>query len=165
METIAVYWEENIRTYGLQVEKNLCLVQADILPSKLEVLGQLAAELGKGGIKTRLILAHHFEPERLRISMVFPEKSKKHLLERLARPSAQNVSMSFTIDAPVEVLYFHGPHFGDRYGIADMAVTALQKESIRYMMMGCSAASVHFVFPKDIGDRAQKALEPVFNTP
>ena len=31
METIAVYWEENIRTYGLQLEKNLCLARVDIL--------------------------------------------------------------------------------------------------------------------------------------
>lgn len=165
METIAVYWEETIRTYGIQVEKNLCLVQADILAPKVDVLGQLLAELGEEGTKPRLILAHQFEAERLRISMVFQEKFKKQLVQFTTRPAVVDVTSSFVIDCPVEMLYFHGPHFGDRYGIADMAATALKKKNIRYMVMGCSAASVHLVFPENVGDRAKKALGSVFNTP
>ena len=165
METIAVYWEETIRTYGIQVEKNLCWVQADILPSKVDAMGQLLAELGEDGTKPRLILAHQFEAERLRMSMVFQEKFKKQLVQYTTRPAVEDVSSALVIDCPVEMLYFHGPHFGDRYGIADMAATALKNKGIRFMAMGCSAASVHLIFPENVGDRAKKALESVFNTP
>ena len=165
METIAVYWEETIRTYGIQVEKNLCWVQADILPPTVDAMGQLLAELGEDGTKPRLILAHQFEAEHLRISMVFQEKIKKQLVQFTTRPAVEDVSSALVINCPVEMLYFHGPHFGDRYGIADMAVTALKEKNIRYMAMGCSAASVHLVFPENVGDRAKKALGSVFNTP
>jgi aspartokinase len=165
METIAVYWEETIRTYGIQVEKNLCLVQTDVLPPKVDALGQLLVELGEDGTKPRLILAHQFEAKQLRISMVFQEKFKNRLVQFTTRPAAEDVSSSFVMDCPVEMLNFHGPHFGDRYGIADMAATALKIKDIRYMAMGCSAASVHLIFPENVGDRAKKALESVFNTP
>ena len=165
METIAVYWEKNIKTYGIQVEKKLCLAQVDIQPSRLAALGQQVAELGRDETKVSLILAHHFEPESLQFSMVFQERFKEQLVEFCARPSVEEISKSIIIDAPVEMLYFHGPHFGDRYGIADMAGHALQKKDIRYIVMGCSAASVHFIFPENAGDRAKKALGSVFNTP
>ena len=165
VETIAVYWEENIRTYGIQVEKNLCLVQADVLPTRLAALGQQLAELGQGEIKTRLILAHHFDPGVLRITMVFEEKWKKQLVEFYRSPAVEHIFRSFEIDSPVEMLYFHGPHFGDRYGIAGMAGHALKNNNIRYIAMGCSAASVHFIFPENWADKAKKALGSVFNTP
>ena len=165
METIAVYWEENIRTYGIQVEKNLCLARADILPGQLAEVGQLITELGQDEINFRLILAHQYEPEVLSISMVVRESSRQRLLEFSTRPLVKDLSRSFVIDYPVEMLYFHGPHFGDRYGIADMAGHALQKKNIRYIVMGCSAASVHILFPENVADKAKMALASVFQTP
>jgi len=165
VETIAVYWEKNIRTYGIQVEKNLCLVQTDVLPTRLVAMGQRLAELGQGETKAILILAHHYEPGLLRISMVFEKKWKERLVEFCAQPAVEDVSSYFLIDSPVEMLYFHGPHFGDRYGIADMASHALKKKNIQYIAMGCSAASVHFIFPENMAAGAKMALGSVFNTP
>ena len=165
METIAVYWEENIRTYGIQVEKNLILARTDILPGQLAELGQQITELGQGETHFRLILAHPYEPEVLSITMVFRDIFRERLLEFGARQAVKNLSRSFIIDFPVEMLYFHGPHFGDRYGIADMAGHALRKNDIRYIAMGCSAASVHLIFPENLADKARKALASVFQIP
>jgi aspartokinase len=165
LETIAVYWEENIRTYGIQVEKNLCLAQADILTGQLAAWGQQLVDLGRQGTAVRLILAHQHEPEKLLISMVLPETFQEKRVEFKSRPAVEDVFGSFSIESPVEMLYFHGPHFGDRYGIADMACHALHKNDVRFIAMGCSAASVYFVFPEDVADRAQKALGSVFHTP
>jgi len=165
VETIAVYWEENIRTYGIQVEKNLCLARVDILPDQLAEIGQHISELGRDGTNFRLILAHQYEPEVLSIYMVFQETFKNQLEQFIARPSVKDGSRSVNIDFPVEMLYFHGPHFGDRYGIADMAGQALQKEGIQYIVMGCSAASVHLLFPENVADKARQALATVFHTP
>jgi aspartokinase len=165
VETIAVYWEENIRTYGIQVEKDLCLVQADVLPTRMVALGQQLAELGQGETKTRLILAHHFDPGVLRISMLFEEKWKEQLVEFCGSKAVEEGCGPFGIDSPVEMLYFHGPHYGDRYGIAGMAGHALKNKNIRYIAMGCSAASVHYIFPENQADKAKKALGSVFKTP
>jgi len=165
METIAVYWEENIRTYGIQVEKNLCLARTDILPGQLAELGQQITELGQEETHFRLILAHQHEPEVLSISMVVRESFKQQLHEFSTRPMVKDLSRSFVIHSPVEMLYFHGPHFGDRYGIADMAGHALKKKDIRYIVMGCSAASVHLLFPENVADKAKMALASVFQPP
>jgi len=165
VETIAVYWEENIRTYGIQVEKDLCLARVDLLPGQLAELGQQITELGQDKTKFRLILAHQYEPEVLSISIVVQESFRQRLLEFSTRPFVQDLSRSFVIDSPVEMLYFHGPHFGDRYGIADMAGHALQKKDIRYIVMGCWAASVHLIFPENVADKAKMALASVFQTP
>ena len=165
METIAVYWEENIRTYGIQVEKNLCLARADILPGQLAELGQQIIELGQDESNFRLILAHQYEPEVLSLSMVVRGSYHQGLIEFSARPFVKNFFRPFVIDFPVEMLYFHGPHFGDRYGIADMAGHALQKKDIQYIVMGCSAASVHILFPENVADKAKMALASVFQAP
>ena len=165
METIAVYWEENIKTYGIRKETKLCLVQMDILPVCLVEQGQQLAELGQGETKVRLILAHHHEPGLLRLYMVFENRWQGTLADFFSRPDLQEVSGRFLLESPVEMLNFHGPHFGDRYGIADMACDALKKENIRFMLMGCSAASVHFIFPEKMAARAEKALGSVFKAP
>ena len=165
METIAVYWEENIRTYGIQVEKKLCLARIDILPGQLADLGQYISELGRDGMNFRLILAHQYEPDVLSLYLVFQETFKKQLEKFIARPSVVDGSRSISIDFPVEMLYFHGPHFGDRYGIADMAGQALEKKAIQSIVMGCSAASVHYLFPENVADKARQALAAVFHTP
>jgi aspartokinase len=165
METIAVYWEENIRTYGIQLEKNLCLARADILPGQLAELGRQIAELGQDETRFRLILAHAYEPDVLSLSMVFREPFRQRLSEISTRPLVKDLSCAFAIHVPVEMLCFHGPHFGDRYGIAHMAGHALQKKNIRYIVMGCSAASVHILFPENAADKAKMALASVFQTP
>ena len=99
----------------------------------------------------RLVLAHQFGPEVLSIAMAVRETFREWLREFSARPSVASLCRSIAIDYPVEMLYFHGPHFGDRYGIAHIAGHALQKEDIRYIAMGCSAASVHLLFPEHTG--------------
>ena len=97
--------------------------------------------------------------------MVFRDIFRERLLEFGARQAVKNLSRSFIIDFPVDMLYFHGPHFGDRYGIADMAGHALRKNDIRFIAMGCSAASVHLIFPENLADKARKALASVFQIP
>jgi len=165
METIAVYWEENIKTYGIKTEGDLSLVQADVRPSSLAAMGRQLAELGRHDAPVRLILAHHYTPAALRLTLVFADGCKDRLTEFCSQEAFTGACQDVRIDSPVEMLNFHGPHFGDRYGIANMAGDALKKEKIQFITIGCSAASVHIVFPENTADKAQKALKTVFKTP
>ena len=165
METIAVYWEESIKTYGIRSETGLDLVQVDVSPSSLSKLGRQLVELGRSDAAVRLILLHCHTSEILGLSMVFSAGWREHLSTFISGDAFAAVSRNFRVDSPVEMLNFHGPHFGDRYGIADAAHSALKKENIRYIAMGCSAASVHVVFPENTAEKARKALATVFKTP
>ena len=51
--------------------------------------------------------------------------------------------------APVELIYLHGPHFQDRYGIAEAALSPLQKADIPILAAGCSGTSVYIVVPEN----------------
>ena len=162
METIAVYWEENIRTYGIQVEKGLCLARTVIQPSRLAAIGQQITNLGRDGTGFRSVLVQQSEPGVLSLFMLAQEAFRERLHAFGSRSAVKDLFRSHTVDFPVEMLNFHGPHFGDRYGIADMAVHALQKQDIGYIVMGCSAASVYLIFPENVADKAKKALLSVF---
>jgi len=57
---------------------------------------------------------------------------------------------------PVGILFFHGPHFGDMYGIADAAFSSLLKAGIKIISSGCSSASVFLVIAEDDLNRAEE---------
>ena len=44
---------------------------------------------------------------------------------------------------PVAGIFLHGPHFGDRYGIAHTLVAALEKAHIKLLALSCTISS-HF---------------------
>ena len=69
------------------------------------------------------------------------------------------------VEAPVELIYFQGPHFGDRYGIADAALGALADAKVPLRAMACSGASVYIVVPEGFARQAGKALSQAFIVP
>lgn len=67
--------------------------------------------------------------------------------------------------SPVELVYFHGPHFGDRYGIADMALGTLRRKGLPILAAGCTGASVYIVVPEQRSAEIKQILSDVFDTP
>lgn len=57
------------------------------------------------------------------------------------------------------MLYFHGPHFGDRYGIFNAAAACLENEGLELLLAGCTGASVTLVLPMGQGTAAVSALK------
>ena len=163
METIAVYWEETVRTYGFQVEKGLCLVQAVFAPAQLGALGRELAALGKNGLRFRFMLVRG-QASGLQLNLVC-DATWQGRFSACRPPLVAAGAGECRVEYPVETLCFHGPHYGDRYGIAHKACQELQKEAIRYIATGCSAATLYFVFPENTAERAALALGTVFKTP
>jgi aspartokinase len=165
VETIAVYWEDTIKTYGIRPEKDLCLLQADISLSSLPGIGEQLMDLGRRGAPVRLIMAQPHPSEALRLFAVFAGGWQDRLADFFSETAFASFCNNLRIVSPVAMLNFQGPHFGDRYGIAAAANDALAKEKISYIAMGCSAASVYVVLPADSAEKARKALATVFKTP
>ena len=69
----------------------------------------------------------------------------------------------FEIDSPVELIYFQGPHFGDRYGIADAAFRALAGQEV--LAAGFSGASVYIVVADKQAQATIECLSEAFITP
>jgi len=70
--------------------------------------------------------------------------------------------MHFT---PVAGLFLHGPHFGDRYGIAHTLVDALEKAHISLLALSCTISSISLIIRQQELAAAQLVLGNTFAAP
>ena len=67
---------------------------------------------------------------------------------------------------PAEMVFFQGPHFGDRYGILDAAVRGLAARRVKMTAAACSGACIYIVLPEGKSEGAAvAALSEVFEIP
>ena len=158
METIAVHWESRIKTYRFQRITDLALIAISYTNTDIKPLGELFSKDDLTNLKPKFILSQVTNHE---ISFIFclpksESKELRKLLERTSHPT------SYRYTHPVSIVFFHGPHFGDRYGIADATFSTLLKAGIKILASGCSLASVFLVLDAHDIDKAEKALAETF---
>ena len=160
METIAVYWESRIKTYGFNKVDNLFLFEFYYPAKKATELGKILSNDNFQDTKTKFIVA---QESNNGISLVFclPEKEGRDFHNSLKKILSLQ---SYRYLYPVGILFFHGPHFGDRYGIADAAFSSLLEADIKIISSGCSSASVFLVVAEDDLNRAEEVLGKTFDS-
>jgi hypothetical protein len=67
--------------------------------------------------------------------------------------------------AAVDLISFHGPHFGDRFGIFNTAMACLNKASLPVLLAGCTGASIFMALPETLGQKTLPALAEGFESP
>ena len=158
METIAVYWEPRIKTYGFQRLTDLALIEFSYPVHEMKSLGEILSQDELYEAKAKFMIAQESDGE---VSFVFclPVEEGKDFhesLEKDLRPTAHRLIY------PVGIIFFHGPHFGDRYGIADATFSTLSNADIEVVASGCSSSSVFLVLVQDDIDKAEKVLGEAF---
>lgn len=66
---------------------------------------------------------------------------------------------------PVAGIFLHGPHFGDRYGIACTLVDALEKSHISILALSCTISSISLIIRQSELAAAQVILGNTFAAP
>ncbi len=66
---------------------------------------------------------------------------------------------------PVAGIFLHGPHFGDRYGIAHTLVEALEKAHITLLALSCTISSISLIIRQQELAAAQVILGNTFASP
>jgi len=164
METIAIYWEPIIKTYGLFRSRGLVLLSKLVPPEAVADVGRLLAD---GGFERQpeiaLISAAAASDGSLRLSVVVHPDVTGSLsaFDTLWKQIAAIDEASRTVD----LLYFQGPHFGDRFGIAHAVQSDLACIGLIPLLLVCSASSVYIVLPSGTLDRAAAALSRSFQHP
>ncbi len=165
METIAFYWEPIIKTYGLQEKTGLSLLRISLPAGRTENWGSRVQEMGSEGDGFLMALGQVVNRETLQLDLLFEEKPgdpHRRALETLV----ENEPRAFLrIDAPVHLIYFQGPHYGDRHGIAHAALGSLLKKNIPILSASCAGASVYIVVPQKSACIAGRILSENFITP
>ncbi len=157
------YNEQIITIYGFTRQTGLDLWNVSLPIEYMSGFGAFLSELGELGFKLPFLISNsapgakgiHFsfalgEDRRERVEQAFD----KHL------PGRDSFCRG-----PVSVLFLHGPHFGDRYGIADAFVTALRKGGIPILALSCAVSSISAVIAGNDPDKAIEVLNTRFQTP
>ncbi|MBN2123087.1 MAG: hypothetical protein JW821_02235 [Deltaproteobacteria bacterium] len=165
METIAVYWEARVKTYGFQEERDLALVQVSIEQSLLDEWGLVLDGLGDRDIPFVLVLMQPSQDGRLDFRFLLKREWEGPFLDHLAGFLRGRGKECVRVAAPVEMIHFQGPHFGDRYGIVDAAFRALIRGNVPVLAVSCSGASVYLILPEKEARTALPLLEEAFEVP
>lgn len=165
METIAVYWEPRVKTYGFNEVTDLSLLELILEPEQMAEISFRLQELGNFGISFFLVLAQNFGDQRLWLYLLAKYQWEEKIMAQLLQVLGGDPGESIRVTAPVGLIYFQGPHFGDRHGIADSAFGALAKEAIPVLAAGCSASSIYLVLPEERLGEGGKLLAEAFELP
>lgn len=165
METFAVYWEPKPKTYGFKEVIDLSLLNIEIRPGKMTQWGLWLMELSDLDIGFHLILAKYSTHQKLRLYILLEKLWGDRVLSYLGKKIDLDSEKDFHLTYPVELISFQGPHFGDRYGIADTAFKALDGQGVPILITVCSGAAVYIVMPEKKLKEARPLLLEVFEVP
>ena len=165
METIAVYWEPKPKTYGFKEVFDLSLMNIEIKPEEMSQWGLWLMELADLNVGFHLILAKYSADRELRLYILLEKLWVDSLLSYFDKKIHLDSEKDFYLRSPVELISFQGPHFADRYGIADSAFKALDNQGIPIIIAACSGAAVYIVLPENKLHEARFFLSEAFEVP
>ncbi len=165
LETAAVYWESKVRIYGFTEGLGLSLFTLIFPGERLENWAEMIKVMAEDHGTFELVFFQEAGKGLLKCCLVFDEKSGNFQRRRIEEAMQNDTATSFHIDFPVELISFHGPHFQDRYGIAEAAFAALKKADFPLLAVGCTGTSVYVVLPEKKAGPAARLLAETFIIP
>ena len=165
METVAMYWEPRIKTYGFHVVKELSIFKC-LIPINISNHWERALELIEN-IPNRfhLICGQLNETSELNLSLLCESDQGRSFSRDIEAEFPVDEGFRYQMITPVELLYFQGPHFGDRFGIADFTYRALKSHTDGLLAAVFSCASIYLVLAEGAADRAKEGLTAAFKIP
>lgn len=166
METIAVYWEPIIQVYGYDTIPCASLIELDVPLYDAGLWGENIQSFAPENSGFIMFLAQYVNDEFLRFSIAIKQETVSHCLEHLQTVPNQDVhSVSFKLHRQIDILFFHGPHFQDRYGITDTVLQSLDNSDITLHGIGCTGTSVYLAVGAGEANKTKELLSKGFSVP
>ena len=156
---IASYQEKVIRIYDIVQQSDLDLWSLTVEQSDLKDLGAALITLGESEIRMPFVIGLPFLESRLSFSFCLLEGEEAQTREVF---SSHLGNTALACLSQVAALYIHGPHFGDRYGIAHALVKSLENNGVSLLALGCTVSSLSVIVAEQDLDPAVQALEATF---
>lgn len=158
MDTVAVYFEKPVRTYGLKAQEGYTLVR---LECDTDYLAELTNHLaGLQPPLTLLLFDVIWKQDLASLEVCLPSDEAPRLEEAVRATGGQTQSSE-----EVGVVNLQGPHFGDRWGIAKEALAALQENGVEpKALLGVTHTLQLLLDPSTI-ERALAGLRHRFSSP
>jgi aspartokinase len=164
VETAASYWEPVIKIYGSNIKTDLELITVRVSQSNLPALKSRCMHGEDPHGCFELVIAHPLPDDALQLAVLYGREREKSI-QRLLFDMDHNHHRCLTEHVPVELLYLHGPHFQDRFGVANKVFSALQKHHIHPLAAGCSGTSIYLVIPEKMARVTGETLANIFHVP
>ena len=156
---IASYQEKVVRIYDIVQQSDLGLWSLIVDQKAPAELGTALMALGQREIKMPFIIALPTPENRLVFTFCFPGEQDAQIREVF---STHLGNTALSGHSQVAALYIHGPHFGDRYGIARILVRALERGGVSLLALGCTVSSISVIIREEDLAETVKALETTF---
>lgn len=165
VETAASYWEPIVRIYGSSLKRGQVMITLRFQRSSLGFWGEQIAKFEADSSRFELALVEQAGGPEAQLVLVCGGDMAGRIYSTLAEMVEQADQTAMERHDAVELLYFHGPHFQDRFGIADAALGCLQKKKIKVLAVGCAGTSIYLVTHDNMGHKAAEALADIFVVP
>lgn len=139
-------------------------MEVTVDPDRMASLGRALVQMGERGIQFYSVFLRRGR-HGLELCFLIQNDWVRLAVEHLEQPLRQDVEAFDYRTAPADLVFFQGPHFGDRYGIADAAVGALSNRGIAITAIVCSGACIYIVLPEGKSEEAVLVLAEAFEVP
>ncbi len=164
METIAIYSESVISTYGFNLLQRLIMGQVEVTFDQLSRWGALLQDIAHKPA-FRLVWAQSCRPGGIKFYLLCDDGQWHKVKTFFDRCTEDRLGTWRRNAEGVDLLFFQGPHFGDRYGIMHYTHKVLTDKRIPVLAAVCSVATINLMLPVGRGETAKKELTCAFNIP
>jgi aspartokinase len=165
VETITVYKETIIKTYGFQLVEGLSMLMMRVANERFSSIESFLTRTEGSDPTFRAIFSQWMDPDSMGVCLlVDPQKERKI---KACLQSTLKGALKSAVESvkPVDLICFQGPHFGERYGIAAAVFQALQKRSIPVLASEFSQSTIILVLQGGMAEAAKNCLSEAFQVP
>jgi len=162
-EIICSYQEEVIKVYNFTYHLSLDLWRISLPRKSLGDFGSALLQLNALSLRIPFLVSKSSpDADIIHFAFCFASSCRDAVNEALRRTLPE---VELLWHGPVSVFFLHGPHFGDRYGIADACVRSLRNAGIAPLALSCAVSSVSVVIDGEDSERSLEALNSSFRIP
>lgn len=165
METIAIYWEAKVRTYGFHLVEGLTLCPITLPVDQMGAWGAALHDMADRGAAFRMVWAQLAPDGQIKFYWLCDDSNSETVRTFLRDYPGLDAGHRMGPEQLVDLLFFQGPHFGDRYGIMDFTAKALAQAAMPLMAAVCSVATIYVVVPAGQGAKTKEVLAAAFEIP
>ena len=162
-EVVASYQEKKPKVYSLEWQEEQNLYRVELNLRDLSHMGDAFINFAQQGFLLPFLTSCPSDKHgELNLFLCVPDYDRKKYPDLIKASLPEAVT---TMVAPVAVFSMNGPHFGDRYGIANELLKAFESAGVELLALGCAIASINGVVPAAQLEIATNAIEQCFEVP
>ncbi len=162
-EVICSYREEVIKVYNVSHYSDFDLWHFALPLNRLHVFGTVLLELHELQLKMPFLVSESsLDAGTIHFTVCLAVGYRDQVRQALHRNLP---GLDCFCVGPASVFFLLGPHFGDRYGIADALVKSLRKAGIPLLALSYTVSSFSLVIQGNDPNQTLEALTPSFKIP